>query len=230
MTSRSRSAAFQGLERRDIAGPPGRDLRLARSQRRGQDDSDPPDLRSSRSPGGHGHRAGPAHAQRRGPPQHRLHDPAGGALSRALGGGERQLLRVDQRRGGRGEGSAGAGAALRPTQLGGRDAERRHAPALLARLRARAPARAALARRADGRHRSAAASPVLGVLPPDGGRRHDAHRLEPRDGRGRSLPAARPDPVRTPAGRRDRPPTSARRAGRRISKRPSSRSPGRRES
>src|SRR5438045_1496065 len=63
------------------------------------------------------------------------------------------------------------------------------------------PPRAAPPRRADRGHRSAAAGAVLGLLPSHGGRGHDAHRRGPRHGRGRPLPAPRPDPVR-PIARR----------------------------
>ena len=77
---------------------------------------------------------------------------------------------------------------------------RRAAGACLARDGAARRARAARARRAHGRARSAASTRPLGPLPPARGRRRDADRLEPRDGRGRTVRLA-PAPPRRRADR-----------------------------
>src|SRR4029077_5653608 len=83
---------------------------------------------------------------------------------------------------------------------GGVDAQRWHAAAVVARVRSRAQAQGAAARRTHGRRRSAVATRALGGLSQDGRWRYDDHRLEPRDGRGRALPAAGLDPVRESGG------------------------------
>src|SRR5713226_2733921 len=85
-------------------------------------------------------------------------------------------------------------------ESGGVNPERRHAAAVVARVRSRAQAKGAAARRTHRRRRSAAARRALGGLSQDGRQRHNDHRLQPRHGRGGALPAAGPNPVRESVG------------------------------